>query len=53
MFHEDGTLIGCWDCNDACWRNEYFSPMMKALGITIVKSNDKKLINKLMAAFGG
>ena len=32
MFEEDGTLIDLWACNDATWRSEYFSGILKYLG---------------------
>jgi hypothetical protein len=38
IFDENGELLGMWCCNDAHWRNEYFSPFMKGLGIE-VKTN--------------
>lgn len=36
MYSESGELLGFWSCNDACWRNEYFSPFLEAVGIEIV-----------------
>jgi hypothetical protein len=38
-FLEDGTLLDIWSCNDACWRNEYFSTFLKKVGIEIVQPN--------------
>ncbi len=35
FFDDDGKLLGLWTCNDANWRNEYFSPFMEELGFII------------------
>lgn len=35
MFDADGTILGMWACNDATWRNEYFSGFMEALGYKV------------------
>ena len=40
MFDQDGTMLGMWACNDATWRNEYFSPFMWALGYEIETAPD-------------
>ena len=50
MFDEDLNLIGTWCSNDAHWRNEYFSPFMKNIGIEVVRAPDhykEKLIKTL------
>ena len=36
MFSASGEILGFWSCNDACWRDEYFSPFMNAIGIEIL-----------------
>lgn len=36
MFDVDGKAIDMWCCNDASWRNEYFSGFMSSLGINVV-----------------
>ncbi len=43
MFDAGGNLLGMWDCNDAQWRNEYFKPMMLALGFEIKNADDNLL----------
>lgn len=40
FFSEDGKLLATWSCNDACWRQEYMSPLFQALGIDIIKSDE-------------
>lgn len=47
MFNEDGELLGYWHENDACWRGEYFNPVLKKLGITVEYSDDVDLVEKL------
>lgn len=46
-FDESGELIDFWSANDAAWRNEYFSPFLKRLGIETKTSQDQKLKGKL------
>lgn len=57
-FAEDGELLGCWSNNDACWRDEYFSPFMEKLGVETIwvdEFNDEKrfkqFVKKLRRAF--
>jgi hypothetical protein len=54
MFTEDGELLDIWACNDASWRNEYFSGFLEKLGIEVKGySNDpyySELKEKLEAA---
>ena len=50
MFDDKGNIIHCWTCNDANWRNEYFDPLMEALGIKVECSEDEKLKKKLRKA---
>ena len=38
MFDEDDKLLGYWHCNDAHWRNEYFSGFMAELGIEVLSA---------------
>jgi hypothetical protein len=35
IFDQDGTMLDFWSCNDATWRNEYFSPFMERLGFDV------------------
>jgi hypothetical protein len=37
MFDENGKLLGCWSCNDAKWRHEYFNHFMDRLGIEVLQ----------------
>jgi hypothetical protein len=48
MFSETGELLGIWSCNDATWRNEYFSDFMEALGFK-VENASPELVDKLIA----
>lgn len=55
MFDENGELLGIWSCNDASWRNEYFSPFMKRLGITIERATpemEQRLYDKANEMWG-
>lgn len=52
MFESDGTLIGHWSCDDALWRKEYFSSMMRALGYTVEYSENELLVAQLEAIYG-
>lgn len=47
-FNEEGKLIGMWSCNDACWRDEYFAPFMKALGVETITTRSPALEKKLI-----
>lgn len=47
MFNAKGELLGWWSTNDACWRNEYFSPFMLTQGLKVKSSLDRHLINIL------
>jgi hypothetical protein len=49
-FDENGELLSFWSCNDATWRNEYFGPFMKKLGIKTVSSSDSNLTKRLEEA---
>ncbi len=49
FFDEKGKLIDYWYCNDALWRDEYFNPVFKKLGIDI-QSIPPKLRKKAEAA---
>jgi len=43
----DGKLIGTWMCNDANWREEYFSEFIQNLGFHIeysIDENNHKLV---------
>ena len=50
MFDSKGNLISCWCCDDATWRNEYFSGFMQYLGVEVKSRNptskDIKLLEK-------
>lgn len=52
-FDEEGNLLHWWCCNDASWRNEYFSPLMKQLGYEFVHSDDEVLEAKLIEVTEG
>lgn len=55
IFDQDGTLLDFWSCNDACWRNEYFSPFMAKLGYTVEYGPewmDEKLVEAAKEARG-
>ena len=55
VFDENENIIGYWFCNDATWRNEYFSGFMKSLGFECIAELpakdrtrlEKKLLTKL------
>lgn len=47
IFDNKGELLGTWSCNDACWRNEYFSGFISKLGIRVEESSDRELEQKL------
>lgn len=49
-FDEHGNLLDFWSCNDASWRNEYFSPFLKKLGIETQESDSPSLRKKLEKA---
>lgn len=51
MFDTQGTLLGTWCCNDASWRDEYFSGFMEQLGFKVVYSTQAKLVKKLRKAW--
>ena len=50
VFDDEGNLLDFWCCNDATWRNEYFSGFMATLGFDCVSSSDENLINRLCEA---
>lgn len=51
MFDENDELLGAWSCNDANWRDEYFSEFMEKLGIKVIYSSERKLVKKLVKHF--
>jgi hypothetical protein len=48
MFDDCGNLIGTWSLNDGHWKQECFCEFMKKLGISIEKSQDALLKEKLI-----
>ena len=53
VFSADGQLLGCWSCNDAHWRQEYFGPFMRVLGFETVSRNPTpKELKQMREAFG-
>lgn len=55
MFDEKGKLLGCWSCNDANWRNEFFDDFLEKLGIEVLplpKKYRKKAIEQIRENFG-
>lgn len=43
----NGQLLDFWSLNDGHWRDEYFGPFMKKLGIKVRHSEDPHLIQAL------
>lgn len=37
VFDAKFKCLGAWSCNDATWRNEYFSGFMRDLGIEVLE----------------
>lgn len=55
MFDTNGNMLDCWMCNDATWRNEYFSGFMSKLGYTIKPLPEKfheSALKKIADSFG-
>ena len=52
MFDESEVYLDGWFCDDANWRNEYFSGFMEKLGLNVVTVNSgaqyKRLEKKLL-----
>ena len=55
-FDKDGAPLHWWSCNDATWRQEYFGPLMKTLGVEVKTSADpdtrKKFLKNAIKTFG-
>jgi len=43
VFDAEENILGYWSCNDATWRNEYFSGFMAKLKIKCVEDMPDKL----------
>ena len=41
------NILDIWSCNDATWRNEYFSGFLAKVGIEVVTNVPEKLRAKL------
>lgn len=39
MFDKKSNLLGAWSVGDAHWREEFFNPMMTALGVEVITAN--------------
>ncbi len=46
MFDAKGQLIHAWSLNDCNWRNEYLSPLMRALSIDVKDSTSRSKTSK-------
>lgn len=42
FFHEDGTFITGWDCNDASYRDEYMGSLLGAFDIEVEDPPDDR-----------
>lgn len=53
MFSEEGKLLGAWLLSDANWREEYFGPLMRNLGLKVEdRSDDQDLVNLMRENLG-
>lgn len=46
---DKGNVLDYWSCNDATWRDEYFNPVFKKLGIEILDDFSAVAKKKLKA----
>ncbi len=56
MFEENGKLIHAWSCNDADWRDEYFTPLATYFGYVVKDLPDNMLKDgekAIVESFGG
>ena len=52
---DGGIIIDAWSCNDASWRNEYFSGLMSYLDVQVKplpKKYHKDAIKQIHQVFG-
>lgn len=59
VFDHTFKCLDMWSCNDATWRNEYFAPFMRSLGINVLEefppdkmSSKNRIIKEALEARG-
>ena len=55
VFLDDSLqIIGVVHDNDGCWRGEYFDPILKQVGLTVISTDiDEDQLNAMIDAYMG
>lgn len=51
FFDMNGNIICAWHANDACWRHEYFAPLLDYFDVKVFHDDTNKLQKALRKQF--